>query len=146
MKQCDSRSCLTCCTSRSYRSTVLCQQPFITHDTTSQETSREGVLQHCVKTHKPREQDREERAASRFFLAVCAADGRVVTVLCAMFCQQPFIPHDTTSQETSREGVLQHCVKTHKPREQDREERNVLCKTNGRAHARPLKVAGTSSV
>ena len=55
-------------------------------------------------------------SASRFFLAVCAADRRVVTVLCAMLCQQPFIPHDTTSQETSREGVLQHCVKTHKPK------------------------------
>ena len=85
-------------------------------------------------------------SASRFFRAVCAADRRVVTVLCAMLCQQPFIPHDTTSQETSREGVLQHCVKTHKPREQDREERKVLHKTNGRAHARPLKVAGTSSM
>ena len=63
-----------------------------------------------------------------------------------VLCQQPFVPHDTTSQETSREGILQHCVKTHKPREQDREERKVLRKTNGRAHARPLKVAGTSSV
>ena len=67
-------------------------------------------------------------------------------VRCAMLCQQPFIPHDTTSQETSREGILQHCVKTHKPKEQDREERKVLRKTNGRVHARPLKVAGTSSV
>ena len=63
-----------------------------------------------------------------------------------LLCQQPFIPHDTTSQETSREGVLQHCVKTHKRREQDREECKVLRKTNGRAHARPLQVAGTSSV
>ena len=26
-----------------------------------------------------------------------------------MLCQQPFVPRDTTSQETSREGVLQHC-------------------------------------
>ena len=85
-------------------------------------------------------------SASRFFFAVCAANRRVVTVLCAMLCQQPFISHDTTSQETSREGVLQHCVKTHKPKEQDREERKVLRKTNGRAHARPLKAAGTSSV
>ena len=85
-------------------------------------------------------------SASRFFRAVCAADRRVVTVLCAMLYHQPFIPHDTTSQETSREGVLQHCVKTHKPREQDREERKVLRKTNGHAHARPLQVAGTSSV
>ena len=84
--------------------------------------------------------------ASRFFLAVCAADRRVMTVLCVMLCQLSFIPHDTTSQETSRQGVLQHCVKTHKPREQDRDERKVLCKTNCRAHARPLKVAGTSSV
>ena len=50
-------------------------------------------------------------SASRFFLAVCAADRRVVTVLCAMLCQQPFIPHDKTSQETSRVGILQHCVK-----------------------------------
>ena len=47
-------------------------------------------------------------SASRVFLAACAADRRVVTVLCAMLCQEPFIPHDTTSQETSRGGVLQH--------------------------------------
>ena len=36
--------------------------------------------------------------------------------------------------------------KIHKPTEQDREEREVLRKTNGRAHARPLNAAGTSSV
>ena len=85
-------------------------------------------------------------SASRFFRAVCAANRPVVTVLCAKLCQQPFIPHDTTSPETSREGVLQHGVKTHKPREQDREERKVLRKNNSRAHARSLKVAGISSV
>ena len=84
-------------------------------------------------------------SASRFFRAVCATDRQVVTVLCAMLCQQPFLPHDTTSQKTSREGVLQHCVKPHKPREQDKEERKVLRKTNRHAHARPLKVAGTGS-
>ena len=80
-------------------------------------------------------------STSRVFLAACAADRRAVIVLYAMLCQQPFFPHNTTSQETSREGVLKHCVKNHKPREQEREERKVLRKTNGRAHPQPLEVA-----
>ena len=82
-------------------------------------------------------------SASRVSLAACAADRRVVTVLCAMLCQQPF--HTTQLHKRQVEGCTPTLFKTHKQREQPREEREVLRKTNGRAHPRPLKVAGTSS-
>ena len=42
-------------------------------------------------------------------------------------------------------GCLQ-LTHDHKPRGQEREERKVLRKTNGRGHPRPLRVAGTGSV
>ena len=69
-------------------------------------------------------------------VAACAADRRVVTVLCAMLCQQPFVPHNTTSQETRfLTERYSNMFKKHKPREQDRQGRKVLRKCDGSAHA-----------
>ena len=52
----------------------------------------------------------------------------------------------TTSQLRQVERAYFITFKTHKPTEQERDEHEVLRKTNSRVHPRPLKVAGTSNV
>ena len=47
-------------------------------------------------------------SVSRVSLAACAADRRVVTVLCAMLCQQPF--HTTQLHKRQVEGVYSDIV------------------------------------